>query len=159
MSEITRVALDAMGGDNAPGEIVKGAVEAVQRRDDIKILLTGKEEVLKKELSAYTYPKEQIEIVNATEVIETAEPPVKAIRGKKDSSIVVAMKMVKKGEADAFKDQFKDKNVDKFEYTKTGATADDQIDALSGATITTNAMTNGVNAGLCAFQYEKGGNQ
>ena len=72
MSEITRVALDAMGGDNAPGEIVKGAVEAVQRRDDIKILLTGKEEVLKKELSAYTYPKEQIEIVNATEVIETA---------------------------------------------------------------------------------------
>ena len=102
MSEITRVAIDAMGGDNAPGEIVKGAVEAVQRRDDIKILLTGKEEVLKKELSAYTYPKEQIEIVNATEVIETAEPPVKAIRGKKDSSIVVAMKMVKKGEADAF---------------------------------------------------------
>ena len=60
---------------------------------------------------------------------------------------------------DAFKNQFKDKNVDKFEYTKTGATADDQIDALSGATITTNAMTNGVNAGLCAFQYEKGGNQ
>ena len=60
---------------------------------------------------------------------------------------------------DAFKNQFKDKKVDKFEYTKTGATADDQIDALSGATITTNAMTNGVNAGLCAFQYEKGGNQ
>ena len=102
MSEITRVALDAMGGDNAPGEIVKGAVEAVQRRDDIKILLTGKEEVLKKELSAYTYPKEQIEIVNATEVIETAEPPVMAIRRKKDSSIVVAMNLVKKGEADAF---------------------------------------------------------
>ena len=102
MSEITRVALDAMGGDNAPGEIVKGAVEAVQRRDDIKILLTGKEEVLKKELSAYTYPKEQIEIVNATEVIETAEPPVKAIRGKKDSSIVVALNLIKAGEADAF---------------------------------------------------------
>ena len=102
MSEITRVALDAMGGDNAPGEIVKGAVEAVQRRDDIKILLTGKEEVLKKELSAYTYPKEQIEIVNATEVIETAEPPVMAIRKKKDSSIVVGMNMVKNGEADAF---------------------------------------------------------
>ena len=60
---------------------------------------------------------------------------------------------------DAFKDQFKDKKVDKFEYTKTGATADNQIDALSGATITTNAMTNGVNAGLCAFQYDKGGNQ
>ena len=102
MSEITRVALDAMGGDNAPREIVKGAVEAVRKRKDIKVLLTGKEDVIRKELSAYTYPEEQIEIVNATEVIETAEPPVKAIRGKKDSSIVVAMKMVKKGEADAF---------------------------------------------------------
>ena len=97
MSDITRVALDAMGGDNAPSEIVKGAVEAVQQRKDILILLTGQEEVLKKELSQYTYPKEQIRIVNASEVIETAEPPVKAIRGKKDSSIVVAMKLVKDG--------------------------------------------------------------
>ena len=67
MSEITRVALDAMGGDNAPREIVKGAVEAVRKRKDIKVLLTGKEDVIRKELSAYTYPEEQIEIVNATE--------------------------------------------------------------------------------------------
>lgn len=59
---------------------------------------------------------------------------------------------------DDFKNQFKDKKVEKFEYTKNGATADNQIDALSGATITTNAMTNGVNAGLCAFQYAEGGN-
>lgn len=63
-----------------------------------------------------------------------------------------------KANTDSFKDQFKDKKVEKFEYTKTGAAADDQIDALSGATITTNAMTNGVNAGLCAFQYAEGGN-
>ena len=102
MSDITKVALDAMGGDNAPKEIVKGAVEAVKLRQDIKVLLTGQEEVLKKELSEYTYPKDQIEIVNATEVIETAEPPVMAIRRKKDSSIVVAMNLVKKKEADAF---------------------------------------------------------
>ena len=60
---------------------------------------------------------------------------------------------------DDFKNQFKDKNVEKFTYTKTGATSDDEIDALSGATITTNAMTNGVNAGLAAFRYEKGGSQ
>lgn len=60
---------------------------------------------------------------------------------------------------DDFKNQFKDRKVEKFEYTKTGATEDNQIDALSGATITTNAMTNGVNAGLCAFRYEEGGNQ
>ena len=63
-----------------------------------------------------------------------------------------------KATTDEFKNQFRDKNVEKFEYTKNGATEDYQIDALSGATITTNAMTNGVNAGLCAFQYEKGGN-
>lgn len=60
---------------------------------------------------------------------------------------------------DDFKNQFKDRKVEKFEYTKTGATEDNQIDALSGATITTNAMTNGVNAGLCAFRHEEGGNQ
>ena len=102
MSDITTIALDAMGGDNAPGEIVKGAVEAVKRRNDIRILLTGQETVLKETLSEYEYPKEQIQIVNATEVIETAEPPVMAIRRKKDSSIVVAMNLVKHGEADAF---------------------------------------------------------
>ena len=60
---------------------------------------------------------------------------------------------------DDFKNQFRDKNVEKFTYTKTGATSDDEIDALSGATITTNAMTNGVNAGLALFRYEKGGSQ
>lgn len=64
-----------------------------------------------------------------------------------------------KADTDAFKDQFKDKMVEKFAYTKTGETGDDKIDAISGATITTNAMTNGVNAGLCAFAYMEGGNQ
>lgn len=102
MSEITKVALDAMGGDNAPGEIVKGAIDAIHKRKDIKVFLVGQEAVIQKELEQYTYEKDQIEIVNATEVIETAEPPVMAIRRKKDSSIVVAMNMVKKGMADAF---------------------------------------------------------
>ena len=102
MSDITKVALDAMGGDHAPAEMVKGAVEAVNKREDIKILLTGQKELLRNALSEYTYPKERIEIIPASEVIETAEPPVMAIRRKKDSSIVVAMNLVKKGEADAF---------------------------------------------------------
>ena len=102
MSEITKVALDAMGGDNAPGEMVKGAVDAIQKRKDIKVFLVGKEEMIQEELKKYSYEADQIEIVNATEIIETAEPPVMAIRRKKDSSIVVAMNMVKKGEADAF---------------------------------------------------------
>lgn len=102
MSEITTVALDAMGGDNAPGEIIKGAVQAVQKQKDIKVMLTGKKEILEEALAGYTYPKDQIEIVPASEVIETAEPPVMAIRRKKDSSLVVAMNLVKRGEADAF---------------------------------------------------------
>ncbi len=102
MKEMTKVVLDAMGGDNAPHEIIKGAVEAVQKRDDIHVILTGKEDVINKELSGYTYNKEQISVVHAEEIIETAEPPVMAIRRKKDSSIVVGMKLVKDGIADAF---------------------------------------------------------
>ena len=58
--EITRVALDAMGGDNAPGELVKGAVDAVNGRSDIKVLLVGQQDVVEKELKQYSYPKEQI---------------------------------------------------------------------------------------------------
>ena len=97
-----KIAVDAMGGDNAPSEIVKGAVEAVSERPDITVCLTGQEDIIKKELEKYTYNKEQIEIVPASEVIETGEPPVNAIRKKKDSSIVVGMNLVKRGEADGF---------------------------------------------------------
>lgn len=102
MTEITTVAVDAMGGDNAPGEIVKGAVEAVAERRDIQVCLVGREDVIKKELDKNGYSGNQIQIVPAQEVIETAEPPVNAIRKKKDSSIVVGMKMVKEEKADAF---------------------------------------------------------
>lgn len=102
MEEFTRVAVDAMGGDNAPGELVKGAVEAVQANEKIQVLLVGQEEVVKRELAAYTYDKERLTVVNATEVIETGEPPVHAIRHKKDSSIVVGEKLVREGKADAF---------------------------------------------------------
>lgn len=99
--EKTIVALDAMGGDNAPSEMVKGAVEAAGKNANVKVKLVGVQEVIEKELSQYEYNKEQIEIVHASEVIETGEPPVEAIRKKKDSSLVVAMNMVKEGEADA----------------------------------------------------------
>lgn len=102
MTEITKVALDAMGGDYAPAQIVKGAVDALKREDSIHVFLVGQEEAVRKELAQYQYDESRIEIVNATEVIETAEPPVNAIRKKKDSSIVVGMKMVKEGRADAF---------------------------------------------------------
>lgn len=59
----------------------------------------------------------------------------------------------------AFKDQFVGKQVEKLQYTKNGATQDDEINAISGATVTTNAITNGVNAGLCAFRVMEGGDQ
>ena len=102
MQEKTVVAVDAMGGDNAPGEIVRGALDAIGRRGDIKVILVGKSEAIQKELAGASYPKDQLEIVEASEVIETAEPPVMAIRKKKDSSIVVAMNLVKQKKADAF---------------------------------------------------------
>lgn len=102
MAEKVRVALDAMGGDNAPGEIVKGAVEAVNSEQDIVVYLVGKEALVNAELSKYTYNKEQILVVDAADVIETGEPPVMAVRRKKESSLVKAMYLVKEGQADAF---------------------------------------------------------
>ena len=101
MSEQIRIVVDAMGGDHAPGEIVKGAVEAVNTRGDIKVFLTGQQDAVQAELDKYTYAKEQIEIVPAEEVIEMAEPPVAAIRKKKQSSMVIGMNMIKHQEADA----------------------------------------------------------
>ncbi len=102
MSELVRVAVDAMGGDNAPFVTVKGSVDAVKENSNLKVFLVGQEEAVNAELSKYDYPKDKIEVVNATEVIEMAEPPVMAIRKKKDSSIVKAMYMVSHGEADAY---------------------------------------------------------
>ena len=96
------VALDAMGGDYAPEQTVQGAVNAVRSSSDIKVILVGKEERLKEEL--YTkcgYSGDAIEIVNATEIIEMGDVPTSAIKNKKDSSLVVAMKLVRDGKADA----------------------------------------------------------
>lgn len=102
MAELIKVALDAMGGDHAPAEIVKGAVEALNENDKLKVYAVGDETAISGELSKYTYDTSRLEIVHTTEVIETAEPPVMAIRKKKDSSIVKAMTMVKNKECDAF---------------------------------------------------------
>ena len=102
MAEFINVAVDAMGGDNAPVEIIKGAIEAVNESSQVKVFLTGQEEIIKKELAGYTYNAEQIEVVNASEVIGTAEAPVMAIRKKKDSSIVRALNLVKNGTCDGY---------------------------------------------------------
>lgn len=101
MKEYVKVAVDAMGGDFAPAEPVKGAVDAVNASEEIFVYLVGRKAVIEAELAKYTYPKERVSIVEASEVIETGEPPVNAIRTKKDSSMVVALNMVRRQEADA----------------------------------------------------------
>ncbi|MBQ7919890.1 MAG: phosphate acyltransferase PlsX [Lachnospiraceae bacterium] len=98
---MVNVAVDAMGGDNAPKEIVKGAIEAINENKNVKVFLVGKEPLILEELKKYTYDRSQLEVVHAEEVIEMAEPPVMAIRKKKDSSIVKGMNMVKDGTCDA----------------------------------------------------------
>lgn len=102
MSEYIKVAVDAMGGDYAPQEPVKGAVDAVNAKEELFVYLVGKEDEIQAELAKYTYPKDRIQVVHASEVIETGEPPVHAIQKKKDSSLVVALRLVRKGEAAAF---------------------------------------------------------
>lgn len=96
------VAVDAMGGDNAPDEIIKGCVMSLGKADDIRISLVGKEDVIREKLGALSFDRDRITVVNASEVIETGDPPVLSIRQKKDSSIVVGMQLVKSGSADAF---------------------------------------------------------
>ena len=102
MQTRVNVAVDAMGGDYAPDETVKGAVEAVNASNDIKVFLVGKQDIISEKLKQYSYNESQIEVVNAEDVITNDEAPVMAIRRKKDSSIVVAMNLVKEKKADAF---------------------------------------------------------
>lgn len=86
--------LDAMGGDHAPYEIVKGAIDAVNAYG-VALTLVGREAAIKAELSKYTYPEDKITILNADTVIENTEEPAMAIRHKTDSSLVVALEAMK----------------------------------------------------------------
>ncbi|MDD6919645.1 MAG: phosphate acyltransferase PlsX [Eubacteriales bacterium] len=96
-----RIILDGMGGDNAPYEIVKGAVEASKEIDET-IVIVGQEDKILSELSKYQYDTSKIEIMNATEVIENEDSPVRSVRRKKDSSMVVGLNEVKSGNGDIF---------------------------------------------------------
>ncbi len=95
-----KIAIDVMGGDYAPREIIAGALDWVKQADDT-LLLVGKEELIKEELSHYTYPTEKIEIIPASQVVEMNESPAAAMRKKKDASIIVANRLVKDGRAEA----------------------------------------------------------
>ena len=93
-----KIVVDAMGGDNAPAEIVKGAVQALDARKDFKLILTGDENFVKPELEKYKYDTSRVELVHCTEVITNDDVPTSAVRGKKDSSLVVGMRMLKEDE-------------------------------------------------------------
>ena len=105
---MTRVALDAMGGDKAPGEIVRGGVEAAVGLEDVKVILVGLEASIEAELAKHPKDVEKarkagrLEVVGATEVLEMDDEPARSVRAKKDCSINVAMRLVKEGKADAF---------------------------------------------------------
>lgn len=96
-----RIILDGMGGDNAPLEIVKGAVEASSKIDH-QIVIAGREDEINAELAKYNYDESKIQVVHTSEVIENEDSPVKAIRRKTDSSMVKGLTMLKDGESDLF---------------------------------------------------------
>jgi len=95
------VAVDAMGGDHAPTEIIKGSVEALQD-PQLKLLLVGQEAPIQEQLCQYAYDPARVELVNAAEIIAAEDVPTAAIKQKKDSSMVVGLNMVKQGKAHAF---------------------------------------------------------
>jgi glycerol-3-phosphate acyltransferase PlsX len=95
-----RIAVDGMGGDYAPREAVAGAVESLRGRDGLEVILVGDEKALRAELNKHETKGLPLRVVHASQVVGMDEHPVKAIREKKDSSIVVSMGLVKKGEAD-----------------------------------------------------------
>ncbi len=96
-----RIIADAMGGDFAPVEQVKGAVAAVNANKDVCVILVGDETQIKAELANHKYDESRIEIVHTTETIGMEEVPTKAVKTKKDSSLVVAFRMLKEGKGDA----------------------------------------------------------
>lgn len=95
-----RIAVDGMGGDYAPEEVVKGCVEAAKEISD-EIYIVGMEEAIRKELKKHRIVPENIKIVNAAQVITGEDSPVRAVRKKKDSSMVKAISLVKEGKCDA----------------------------------------------------------
>lgn len=97
--ETVRIAVDAMGGDYAPEEIIKGTLMAAEAYPDVQLVLVGQKERIQTFIPGVTL--KNIEFMEASEVIAMDEHPANAVRKKKDASIVVATRLVKEGEADA----------------------------------------------------------
>ena len=96
-----KVIVDAMGGDNAPNEIIRGSIEAIKELG-VEIILVGKKDIIQDEIKKNNFDNSSIEIINAEDIITNEEEPAMAIRRKKDSSTVVGLNMLKDGLGDAF---------------------------------------------------------
>ncbi len=96
-----RIALDAMGGDHAPSEVVRGAVDAALEHK-VEVVLVGRQEVVQKELSRYDCKDSRLAVVDAGDIVGMAEPPTTVLRNKRDSSIMVGMNLLKGGDVSAF---------------------------------------------------------
>ena len=96
------ILVDAMGGDNAPKSNILGSIHAIQNASGFRIGLVGDEEVIKAELKQQGFTSDRLEIIHASQVISTEDDPIKAVRNKRDSSIVVGMKRIKEKSADVF---------------------------------------------------------
>ena len=90
-----KIAVDAMGGDNAPAEIVKGALQALAQRKDFRLIFTGDEDLVNRELSKHKYDLDRVEVVDCKEVITNDDVPTSAVRAKRDSSLVVGLKLLR----------------------------------------------------------------
>ena len=97
-----KIAVDAMGGDNAPGEIVKGSILAARELKDVELFIIGNEDNIQNEIKKNNISNLSIDIINASEVIDNNESPVKAVKTKKDSSMIKGLELLKKEEIDAF---------------------------------------------------------
>ncbi len=97
-----KIVVDAMGGDNAPHAIIEGCAMALAEIPELELILTGPRDAIETELAKYDCDASRINIVEAAEVIDMAEPPVEAIRKKKDSSLVRGLRLLQAGEAGAF---------------------------------------------------------
>ncbi len=97
-----KIVVDGMGGDRGTSEILKGVRLALDEMPEIEIIVVGKEKIIKKELSKYKYDKKRLIVINADEVIEMTDEPMSAVRKKKNSSMNIALELVKNGEGDAF---------------------------------------------------------
>lgn len=93
-----KIVIDAMGGDNAPREIVKGALEALEKNNAFSIVFTGDEKAIHGELSEYSFDASRVEVRHASEIITNDEAPATAVRAKRDSSLVVGLKVLKEDE-------------------------------------------------------------